>query len=101
MSKAHLVDRIAALQAAFLKELGGARLELAALLSQTLDSARRDRLIALTHSIAGRAGTFGFPELSAAAADLHDRIETGRDTREAARNLVNAVAIVLDPPPRA
>lgn len=101
MSKAQLADRIAALQAAFLRELADTRPELTALLALSPEGASRDRLIVLTHSIAGRAGTFGFPELSDAAADVHDLIEARRDMSAAARALIKAVAMVLDPPPRA
>lgn len=101
MTKAVLADRIAVLQVAFLKELADTRWELTALLTRNQTGENRERLIALTHSIAGRAGTFGFPELSEAAANVHDSIDADRDTRVAARILIKAVAMVLDPPPRA
>lgn len=97
MSTSVLADRIAALRSAFLNELADGRAELSNLLGTTaLANGERERLLTLTHSIAGRAGTFGFPHLSAAAADLHDLIEANEpDQQDAARTLAQAVAETL------
>lgn len=97
MSTSILADRIAALRSAFLNELADGRAELSDLLEKTaLASGERERLLTLTHSIAGRAGTFGFPHLSTAAADLHDLIEANESgQRDAARMLAQTVAEVL------
>lgn len=104
MSNTMLSARLAALSEAFLTELRNNRGELSQLLLhiETLREAdeRRARLLELTHSLAGRAGTFGFPQLSAAAADVNDVVETNRSgRREAARKLSLAITQVLDPPP--
>ena len=99
MSTSTLADRIAALRSAFLNELADGRAELSDLLDKTdviLTNGERDRLLVLTHSIAGRAGTFGFPHLSTAAANLHDLIEANEPgQRNAARALAQTVAAVL------
>lgn len=106
MSNTVLSARLAALGEAFLTELRSNRGELRDLLLHidTLREAdgRRERLLELTHSLAGRAGTFGFPQLSAAAADVNDVVETNRGGgQEAAHKLALAIAQVLDPPPPA
>lgn len=99
MSTSVLADRIAALRSAFLKELAGGSAELSNLLDKTdgaLTGAEHDRLLVLTHSIAGRAGTFGFPHLSTAAADLHDIVEANElGQRDAAHLLAQTIAEVL------
>lgn len=106
MSSTALTARLVALGEAFLTELRNGRDELNELLLniETLRDAdeRRGRLLELTHSLAGRAGTFGFPQLSTAAAEVNDVVETNRSGwREAARNLSLTIAQVLDPPPPA
>lgn len=99
MSASILADRIAALRSAFLNELADGRAELSDLLDKTngaLTSGERDRLLVLTHSIAGRAGTFGFPRLSVVAADLHDFVEANElGQRDAAHLLAQTIAEVL------
>lgn len=106
MSRSLLADRLTVLRTAFLKELCENRAELTSLLLQTGQAAPTGdagkRLLALTHSLAGRAGIFGFPNLSDTAAGVHDLLETnGRDLRDAALTLISALTLVLDPPPRA
>jgi HPt (histidine-containing phosphotransfer) domain-containing protein len=96
MSTAQLADRIAALSAKFLDELAANRTELSTLLS-----APDERLLLLTHSIAGRAGTFGHPDLSLAAIRVHDLLEAGTtNLGDAAPALLDAISQVLDPPRR-
>ncbi|MBP6012887.1 MAG: Hpt domain-containing protein [Alphaproteobacteria bacterium] len=99
---------MASLRAAFLTELNGQRPVLTAGLmkADTLSAAAPERalLIAATHSLSGRGGTFGFPELSEKAAALNALLEAqSRDVnalRQAARALMTAMARILDPPPR-
>ncbi len=101
-------DRMASLRAAFLTELGTQRPALTAALmkADSLGAAAPERalLITATHSLSGRGGTFGFPELSEKAGALNALLEAqSRDVnalRQAARALMTAMARMLDPPPR-
>ncbi|MBO0662148.1 Hpt domain-containing protein [Jiella sp. CQZ9-1] len=43
---------------------------------------RRDGMRRIAHSLAGRAGTFGFPKITAAAAELEDAIVAGQEDLE-------------------
>lgn len=106
MTKTLLADRIAALRTQFLSELGATRGELTALLTridQTApESDERKRLLTLTHSLAGRGGTFGYQTLSDVAAKANELLESDAlGLHDAARMLIMAVSHVLDPPPRA
>lgn len=90
---------VAALRAAFRRELRNNSVELTRLLlvadQLVPSSAQHARLIQLTHSIGGRAGTFGLAQLSAASLLVHDRLEAqAAGLREAAGELL--VAIVSD-----
>ena len=90
---------IAALRAAFRRELRNNCVELTRLLlaadQLAPSSAQYARLLQLTHSIAGRAGTFGLAQLSVASLLVHDRLEAqAADLREAAGELL--IAIVSD-----
>jgi HPt (histidine-containing phosphotransfer) domain-containing protein len=101
-----LSDCVAALRRVLLHELRDRRAELTHLLlaAERLAplSDGHARLLALTHSIAGRAGTFGLPLLSAAAADVHDRLEAQHvGLRDAADVLLAAVSHLLDLPAQA
>ena len=49
-------------------------------------SAALERLQGTAHSLAGQGGTFGFPEISIAAADLEDYVEGLNGKGAAARN---------------
>ncbi|MGB3290468.1 MAG: Hpt domain-containing protein [Burkholderiaceae bacterium] len=65
------------------------------------DEARQD-LTRLAHGLAGAGGTFGFPEISAAAADLEDRLRHGNDTQSASKELdalISTVAAAISDPP--
>jgi len=105
MTHASLARSVAAFRNAFLKELGETSCELSALLMRVPQaapgSAEYERLRVLTHSLAGRGGTFGFADLSAAAAEVNALLESdGRSIREAAYDLLVEVSRALDPPPR-
>lgn len=106
MTQTHLADRIAALRTQFLSELGATRSELTSLLmriDQTApESDEHKRLLTLTHSLAGRGGTFGFPNLSDAAAEANALLERdGPGLRDAAQVLIGELSRVLDPAPTA
>lgn len=93
-----MAEKLASIREAFLSSAGD---QLAEMLSLAEDlqgahanaSEPRERLRRLAHSLAGRAGTFGFPEVSAAAARLEDEGEGSSDaalaelTRETAASI--------------
>lgn len=90
---------VAALRAAFRRELRDSCVELTRLLLAAdrlaPSTAQHTRLLQLTHSVAGRAGTFGLAQLSAASLLVHERLEAqATDLREAAGELL--IAIVSD-----
>ena len=106
MTQTHLADRIAALRTQFLSELGATRSELTALLMRVDQTAPQSdehkRLLTLTHSLAGRGGTFGFPDLGNAAAEANTLLESdGPGLPEAAQALIGELSRVLGPAPRA
>ena len=109
MSGVQFSDRMASLRAAFLADLAAQRPAMTAALmkADALGPAVPERtlLVQATHSLSGRGGTFGYPELSEKAAALYALLEAqSRDAqalRLAARALSMAIARILDPPPRA
>ncbi|MBO0662263.1 Hpt domain-containing protein [Jiella sp. MQZ9-1] len=55
-------------------------------------AADRDEICRIGHSLAGRAGTFGFPKISSAAAALEDLIRAGgRDLAPTIGRLADAI----------
>lgn len=106
MTQSQLADRIEALRCAFLKELGDNRVELTALLTRSdqtaPDSDHHKRVLALSHSLAGRGGTFGYQTLSDVAAKANELLESDAlGLHDAVRMLIVAVSRVLDQPPHA
>lgn len=108
MSAVDFNDRLATLRTAFLADLAGQRPAVTAALmkADSLGSAAAERalLVRVTHSLSGRGGTFGYPELSEKAGALYALLDAqSRDVqalRLAARALLTAIARILDPPPR-
>lgn len=50
-----------------------------------------EELRVLAHGLAGAGGTFGFPEVSAAAADLEEALDRGPATEAARARLADAL----------
>ena len=108
MTAVEFQDRLAALRQAFLDDLGTQRPALTSALMKAdalaPSAPERAFLVQMTHSLSGRGGTFGYPELSAKAAALYSLLEAqSRDLqalRLASRALLTAIARILDPPPR-
>ena len=108
MNAVQFSDRMASLRAAFLADLGAQRPAVTAALMKAdslgASAPERAMLMQSAHSLSGRGGTFGYPELSEKAAALYALLEAqSRDAqalRLAARALSTAIARILDPPPR-
>ncbi len=84
----HLDNRLAAMRQAFRERLVADR---AALRQLSADPSRRDELLACVHRLAGSAGTFGAPEISAAADRVEELLLRG-DNVEAGEALANLAA---------
>ena len=83
-------DRMAALRARFLADAAAQR----AALSAALGADDRESMRWIAHGLAGRGGTFGYPELSEKAQELEEAIDTGGSSerlRELGKVLIEAL----------
>jgi len=70
-----MTDTLAALRERFRVRLADDRAQLETLAAKGMQS---DELRSLVHSLAGTAGMFGFPDVSAAAGEIDDQLAAGR-----------------------
>ena len=84
----------------FLERLATQTLQLKSMLERekfVQDGEQKAELVALIHSIAGAAGTFGFPAISERAASIEDRLRSGvLDQEQAARDAFKPFLQELD-----
>ncbi|MFN3536947.1 MAG: Hpt domain-containing protein [Brevundimonas sp.] len=92
-----MTDMLAALKAKFLERCAGDLDRLERLMAS--DGLGSDEMRFLAHSLSGAAGTFGFPEISAAAAVADEAFADGGTPEHAeARHLAEALKRALPTP---